>query len=393
MIKKHIKIWIAVGMSAAFLFSMIGCRNKSEEEPVAVEDTPAPTEAVKEPEATPIEEDSIVHIPTEIIETPVPTDVSTEAPVETSAPTETIEPTATPEPGATPIPTRLPMEGDVSVGRFPDYDTGTNAEWSYQSDELRIAIDRVENEEDQIVCYIADIWIRNINSFRIGIGNGKFDTGREDPGHFANRECAIFGISGTMNTGLVIHNGEVLKRGIDKTKMPFRNGIIIVYRDGFVKTIDRAKGQEYNYKKENELHGGVLHALQFGPILVQDGKIPTGLRKNERHPRIIFGYCEPGHYIAVAVDGRTKKSIGMTETEMAELMLSLGCTDAMNLDGGNSAVMLFMGQIINIPSGKDKDGDGIAGRNIVDLLEFAEYDAEGNATPLSEIPADRLRAE
>ena len=74
-------------------------------------------------------------------------------------------------------------------------------------------------------------------------------------------------------------------------------------------------------------------------------------------------------------------------------MLSLGCTEAMNLDGGNSAVMLFMGKTINTPSGKDKDGDGIAGRNIVDLLMFAEYDAEGNAPDLSNMHADRFNGE
>jgi hypothetical protein len=78
---------------------------------------------------------------------------------------------------------------------------------------------------------------------------------------------------------------------------------------------------------------------------------------------------------------------------MAELMLSLGCTDAINLDGGNSAVMLFMGKTINIPSGKDRDGDGIAGRNILDLLAFAEYDEDGVAPNLSDLHADRMREE
>ena len=296
------------------------------------------------------------------------------------------------EPGATPFPTRAPIEGDVATGTFPDYDTGRDADWSYQSDELRVAIKRYENTEDQIVFYVADIWVRNIASFRMGFGNGKFDSGRENPEDFAKREHAIFAVSGTMNSGLVIHNG-VKYKGVEKSDITFRSGIVVIYRDGSVKTINRAKKQSFNNKAEDQNNGGILHAFQFGPILVQNGEIPSGLKQNGRHPRIMFGYYEPGHYVMVAVDGRTKKSIGMTEQEMAELMQSLGCKDAMNLDGGNSAVMLFMGKTINTPSGKDKDGDGIAGRNIVDMLAFAEYDAEGNAPELKDVHASKSDGE
>lgn len=295
-------------------------------------------------------------------------------------------PMPTPEPTATPTPftTRPPIEGDVSTGTFPNYDTGADADWSYQSDELRVAITRVENEDDQIVYYVADVWIRNINSIRMGFGNGQFNSGREEPEAFAEREHAIFAVNGTMNSGLVIHNGEKTKN-VENSNIGFRSGIVIIYNDGTVKTINRSKRQSFDYKKENGTHGGIRQAFQFGPILVQDGEVNTSLKKNERHPRTIFGYVEPGHFIFVAVDGRTKKSIGMTEEEMAELMLSLGCTQAMNLDGGNSASMLFMGEVINARSGND--------RKVNDMILFAEYDADGNAPALSAVTADKLPGE
>ena len=306
-----------------------------------------------------------------------------------------MDPRLTPQPGATPFPTRAPIEGDVATGTFPDYDTGSDADWSYQSDELRVSIRRYENTEDRIVFYVADVWVRNIQSFRMGLANGKFSgyaNGREDPRHFAQREHAIFGVSGTMNAGLVVHNGTKY-HNTENSNIGYRSGIVVIYRDGSVRTINRAKKQSFDYKTEDQKNGGIWHAFQFGPVLVQNGEIPSGLKKNERNPRIMFGYYEPGHYVMVAVDGRTTKSIGMTEQEMAELMLSLGCTEAMNLDGGNSAVMLFMGETINTPSGKDKDGDGVAGRVICDLLEFAEYDADGNAPDLSSVKADRMPGE
>ena len=195
-----------------------------------------------------------------------------------------------------------------------------------------------------------------------------------------------------MCAGLVIQNG-VKYHNAENSDIAFRSGIVLIYRDGSVKTINRAKKQTFNYNKEKDKNGGIWQGFQFGPVVLQDGEIPTGLKKNERHPRIIFGYCEPGHYVIVAVDGRTKTSIGMTEQEMGELMQSLGCKDAMNLDGGTSAVMLFMGKTINVPSGKDVDGNGIAGRNIVDLLAFAEYDADGNAPELSLVTPDKVYGE
>lgn len=355
-------------MSVLFLAGTVACRTEDDTPSAIVSaDTPAPAETDG------AGEDTVA--------------VGSEAPGQNGTPA----PVPTPKP--TPAPTRPPKEGDVSTGRFPDYDTGVNANWSYQSDELRVAITRVEDEEIRLVYYVADIWIRSIDSFRMGTGNGRFNSGREDPEQFATRERAIFGVSGTMNSGLIIHNGVPLRKNVEKSSIRFRSGIVIVYRDGTVKTINRAKKQNYNYKAENAEHGGVWHALQFGPVLVQNGEVVSGLKKNERHPRIIFGYCEPGHYVIVAVDGRTKKSIGITEQEMGELMYGLGCKEAMNLDGGNSAVMLFMGKTINTPSGKDRDGDGIGGRNIADLLAFAEYDAEGNAPELSDVRADRFDGE
>jgi len=46
------------------------------------------------------------------------------------------------------------------------------------------------------------------------------------------------------------------------------------------------------------------------------------------------------NYIFVVVDGRQPKlSVGMTLEELADFMVSLGCTEAMNTDGGGSAEM------------------------------------------------------
>lgn len=90
--------------------------------------------------------------------------------------------------------------------------------------------------------------------------------------------------------------------------------------------------------------------------LVADGKVlpPAG---GDRHPRTIIGINnEENQLFLVVVDGRQPQySVGMTSREEAELMVSLGCKRAINLDGGGSSIMLVSQQegkmdIVNRPS-------------------------------------------
>jgi exopolysaccharide biosynthesis protein len=71
--------------------------------------------------------------------------------------------------------------------------------------------------------------------------------------------------------------------------------------------------------------------------------------KYERHPRSAIGWS-PTHFYFVVVDGRQPSlSMGMKLAELAQYMAKLGCTDAMNLDGGKSSQLWFNGQIVNSP--------------------------------------------
>jgi exopolysaccharide biosynthesis protein len=94
----------------------------------------------------------------------------------------------------------------------------------------------------------------------------------------------------------------------------------------------------------------------FGP-LVSEGNLAT-TPSDVLHPRTAVGIDESGkHLTLVVVDGRQPGvSEGMSEHELAELMKSLGCWNALNLDGGGSSVLLQHAsrrnpKIINTPSG------------------------------------------
>ena len=68
-----------------------------------------------------------------------------------------------------------------------------------------------------------------------------------------------------------------------------------------------------------------------------------------RNPRSAIGYTADNRLILVAVDGREGASVGLTLSELAGFMKSIGCTNAINLDGGGSTVMYVNGNIVNNP--------------------------------------------
>ena len=73
---------------------------------------------------------------------------------------------------------------------------------------------------------------------------------------------------------------------------------------------------------------------------------------------------EPYHYIIIAASGRPKsKYAGVKLLWLAEKMQELGCTEALNLDGGATVVMAFNNKII-------LQGDNNGKRNIGSLIAF-----------------------
>jgi Phosphodiester glycosidase len=106
-------------------------------------------------------------------------------------------------------------------------------------------------------------------------------------------------------------------------------------------------------------------------ILVHNGKKnqwPEEARKPasaSRNPRTALGFNRRWIYL-VEVDGRQKDlSVGMNFTELADLMKTVGCTEALNLDGGGSSTFWLNGTVLNSPS--DKHERAVA--NAVVLLE------------------------
>lgn len=104
--------------------------------------------------------------------------------------------------------------------------------------------------------------------------------------------------------------------------------------------------------------GAAVNAVGGGPRIIRDGALSIeasdeGISESfvsTRHPRTAFGYNDTTCFL-VTVDGRREgHSAGMSLPELASLMLELGATEAVNLDGGGSTTMLVRGSIRNRPS-------------------------------------------
>jgi exopolysaccharide biosynthesis protein len=96
----------------------------------------------------------------------------------------------------------------------------------------------------------------------------------------------------------------------------------------------------------------------FRPPIVVDGVIynavGAGIVSNDTYNvqlsgRMCMGQKADGTYVILAVDGQTNVS-GCTIAQVASKMLTLGCENAFNLDGGGSATLWYSGSVINVPS-------------------------------------------
>jgi len=101
--------------------------------------------------------------------------------------------------------------------------------------------------------------------------------------------------------------------------------------------------------------GTVAESLGGSPILVKDGARWFADAANDftrgRQPRTLVGWNPTGEKFLVTVDGRQPQtSVGMTLAEAADLLLALGATDGINLDGGGSTTFVADGTVVNTPS-------------------------------------------
>lgn len=281
----------------------------------------------------------------------------------TPEPNVTETPAITPQPTPTPTPSPTPAPGDFSA-TFPTGALNTEgALGSYADDNLRIVV--TQHRTDTAVYYIADVWVRNILGFKTAFAGGSYPGGYALPSEMASDNNAILALSGDCNRarpeGLVIRNGTLYRDSI-------AGDICILYGDGVMESY-----YESDFDLDAAIARGAYQSWSFGPKLIDNGQVPSSYNTTNaiiaHNPRAALGYFEPGHYCLVYADGRQgETSNGLTLDELSQIMISLGCVDAYNLDGGQSSMMIFQGEVIGNPYK--------GGRNISDIIYFGGDDPQ-----------------
>jgi len=180
-------------------------------------------------------------------------------------------------------------------------------------------------------------------------------------GKLPNAVAIIKVDSSTRQWGLKA-TGTVQSVATDRTRTAVESGMIVLVGQGA--GADRVSSLRVGAKVDLSLSlvgfdpAGFEHAIGGGPVLVKDGSIAVADKSegfpssfaDARHPRTAIGKSAAGDIWLVVTDGRSKISVGATLQEMAQIMLNLGCTDALNLDGGGSSVLSIYGAAVNRPS-------------------------------------------
>ena len=282
----------------------------------------------------------------------------------------------------------LNAQGFLDEGEYV-YADDENGHWMYVNGTLRVVIERtyeVPDKKHPFYCFTANIWCdmpagelpttvfkdpekkKSAKDFMRNIA-------RDNKVVFATTtDYYIYRIKASYPTGIEVRNGEVIFD--DPHKLEYKWGsmptyeTLALYRDGHAESLPNKEKSAQQYVDED-----ALQVYSFGPCLVKDGKLTEYAEKlcnTSYNPRLAIGVAEDGHYIVAMCEGRVKRSKGVQMAYLAQLMLDKGCTIAVNMDGGQSAAIAFMGHQMNQVVKSDPNG-----REQADILAFGTSDQVG----------------
>ena len=255
----------------------------------------------------------------------------------------------------------LPM--DTSAGMKPDASLFTPD--GYEDASIRVQMET--REEDGVVWRIAWVEVASPTQLRTAYAGKtikKDTTGLVTV--MAKQHNAIVAINGDNYTNEKAKHSFIYRMGEKRQdKLNKQKDILIIDENGDFHTFVKSAGAD---KFEKDTGHKIVNAFMFGPALVQNGEVLTldkeyNFNPNGREPRCAIGQLDTLSYVLVIADGRGNSgSDGATHKELAEFMASLGCREAYNLDGGNSAIMVYNNEIYNYKARE---------RDVADVIYFA----------------------
>lgn len=273
---------------------------------------------------------------------------------------------------ATPAPTEVPAymahmpalnaKGFLDEGEYI-YSSEDEGLWIYVSQTSKVIIQRKYDATQPLTWFEADLYgdldagemLRTVQNDSEKMGKVRVDATETAKKHnvvFAmNTDYYTYrvAVNNNRHTGIVIRDGRILyddpytEKQVTNSMFPNLD-MLAFMPDGSLKVY-----HSWEKTAQEFIDEGVQTVYSFGPYLLLDGKVSERAYANNenKNPRCAIGMVEPGHYVAIMCEGRLKRSAGVTISYLAKMMRAKGCQVAFNMDGGQTAVMVFMGKQLN----------------------------------------------
>lgn len=273
---------------------------------------------------------------------------------------------------ATPAPTEVPAymahmpalnaKGFLDEGEYI-YSSEDEGLWIYVNQTSKVIIQRKYDATQPLTWFEADLYgdldagemLRTVQNDPEKMGKVRVDATETAKKHnvvFAmNTDYYTYrvAVNNNRHTGIVIRDGRILyddpytEKQVTNSMFPNLD-MLAFMPDGSLKVY-----HSWEKTAQEFLDEGVQTVYSFGPYLLLDGKVSERAYANNenKNPRCAIGMVEPGHYVAIMCEGRLKRSAGVTISYLAKMMRAKGCQVAFNMDGGQTAVMVFMGKQLN----------------------------------------------
>lgn len=104
----------------------------------------------------------------------------------------------------------------------------------------------------------------------------------------------------------------------------------------------------YLVDASSEVHENVRDAMEFTPALLVDGAITvdSSCGWTALNPRACLGQSRKYEILMLVIEGRLTTSIGTDVIRCAEILQQHECMQAMNMDGGTSAILYYDGEYV-----------------------------------------------
>jgi len=126
-------------------------------------------------------------------------------------------------------------------------------------------------------------------------------------------------------------------------------------KPGYKRIELRADDKLYVTDAPEPFHPDCTDATEWTPALIVDGVTVVSEEDhyNALNPRCCLGQAADGTVLMLCIEGRYLDSLGATAPECAEILERYGAYQAMNLDGGTSAICWYQGEYITRCSDPD----------------------------------------